>query len=225
MTARLLTMVLPRLSARRVLVMCSLVAATAPGVSAHRLDELLIATRLAVSPGQIVAEVDLTPGAEIGSGIVATMDGDADGRISANEGETYARRVVQDLTLDVNGVPLVLKVVRSSFPPVETLREGLGTVRLEMAAATRAVRAGPYTLAYRNDHRADIGVYLVNALMPDARAVAITSQSRDEQQRGIQLEYSIAPRSPLARPASWLLVGGLAVCGVAGRVWRRRGAR
>src|SRR5580765_8182089 len=46
--------------------------------SAHRRDEYLQAARLAVEPGRVDLELDLTPGIEVAEAIIADIDGDRD---------------------------------------------------------------------------------------------------------------------------------------------------
>ena len=54
---------------------------------AHRLDEYLQATRVAIARDRIDLEIDLTPGATIAASIATEIDTDRDGRFSPAEGE------------------------------------------------------------------------------------------------------------------------------------------
>jgi hypothetical protein len=80
-------------------------------------------------------------------------------------------------------------------------------------------------LVYRNLHRPDISVYLVNALLPDTRTLAITAQRRDTQQHELRLDYQIAASADPWTPV-WRLVAALAAASTfIGLAWRRRPRR
>jgi len=70
------------------------------------------------------------------------------------------------------------------------MNEGVGTIRIE-AVAVCASGPGQHVLSYQNNHRNDISVYLVNALLPASRNIEITAQRRDPLQRGIQLAFTV----------------------------------
>jgi hypothetical protein len=70
-----------------VLGMAILLPATA---AAHRLDEYLQTTRLALAPDGVVVALDLTPGGDVVSGVLAPIDCDGDRRLSSVEGRSYA---------------------------------------------------------------------------------------------------------------------------------------
>ena len=52
-------------------------------VSAHRRDEYLQAARLAIDPGRVQLELDLTPGIALADAIIADIDRNRDGSLSA----------------------------------------------------------------------------------------------------------------------------------------------
>src|SRR5215210_2258008 len=54
----------------------SLVLGAARSTSAHRLDEYLQATRLAIEPDRVEIALDLTPGIAVAESIVAEIDAD-----------------------------------------------------------------------------------------------------------------------------------------------------
>ena len=55
--------------------------------------------------------------------------------------------------------------------------------------------AGTHRLRYRNSHRSEIGVYLVNALVPASERVSIVAQRRDVDQRDVTIEVHARGRS------------------------------
>jgi len=160
---------------------------------AHRLDEYLQATRLAIAPDRILVEMDLTPGAEIASSIFLTINTSGDGTISEAEGRTYASQLLTDIGLELDGRRQRLSLVRALFPSFQEMSRGVGTIRIE-AVAVCASGPGQHVLVYQNHHRNDVSVYLVNALLPSSPNVEITAQRRDPLQRGIQLSFAVSPR-------------------------------
>jgi hypothetical protein len=168
---------------------------------AHRLDEYLQASRISIEPGRIAVELNLTPGAAVAEGVIAEIDRDGDGELSPAEGAAYAGDVVRSLSLEVDGVqwPLALERYQVALPA--EMRQGLGTIRL-YAVAQAPLVVGSHRLVFRNTHRADIGVYLVNALVPPDDRIRIHGQSRDFLQREYTVEYALASPPKAARAAS-----------------------
>lgn len=178
-----------------------------PGSSAaHRLDEYLQAARVSLSRDQIALEVDLTPGANIATVIVALLDRDADRRISPIEAEAYGRAVVRDLILELDGRAVPLTLTRVETPSVQEMNDGLGTIQLEVVGAIDDMAMGRHRLYFRNDHRSEESVYLVNALVPAQREIAIAAPTRDPRQREIGLEYDI--RAAYRTELIWLVLAG-----------------
>src|SRR6266536_3512794 len=97
------------------------------------------------------------------------------------------------------------------------MREGLGTIRLA-ATADVALTRGRHRLRFVNNHRPEISVYLVNALMPAASDISIRTQQRDVRQHGIQLELD---RRLVYSDALWIV---FPLIGLAALVLYRRPA-
>jgi hypothetical protein len=188
------------------IVPAAMLLACATLAEAHQLDEYLQATRIAVERDRIVAEINLTPGAVLAEQIFALLDRDGDRGISESEIEAYARMVLRDLVLELDGRPFPLELSRAESPAWHEMRDGLGTIRLQAAADAR-LDAGRHQLQFVNRHRRDMSVYLVNALVPTG-SMTITGQRRDVLQHGIQLDIMIM--RPYAS-ASWILVPFVAV--------------
>jgi hypothetical protein len=158
--------------------------------SAHRLDEYLQATRFAVATDHILVKIDLTPGVDVAPAIFALINTDRDGTISAMEGKAYAKRLLDDCVFEVDGQPGRWEIISSLFPSFEDMQEGTGTIRIQARVPWRAVH-GHHVLFFRNNHRTDLGAYLVNALVPTSRAIEITDQRRDFLQREIRLDFNV----------------------------------
>lgn len=183
-------------------------------VDAHRLDEYLQATRVDIGRDRVTVEIDLTPGVALASGVFDTIDTDGDGEITPSEARAYAEAIIAGLAFDVDDRRTAPTLSEVRFPTLEQMANGVGTIRLTATAPLRATW-GRHTLRVRNDHRADIGVYLVNTLVPADRDVEIVSQARDTKQHELRLEYRITPA------ASAITVGaGSALMALL--LWRRR---
>jgi hypothetical protein len=191
------------------------VLACAQPVAAHQLDEYLQATRIAIEPDRVVLEVNLTPGVAVAEQIFAALDRDRDTRLSAGEIADYGRQVLQDLSLDLDGRSLPLALARAESPARPELGDGMGTVRLSLTAGTRVAR-GRHRLRFMNRHRADISVYLVNALVPSTATISIRGQERDTRQHGISIEFDRGMAYPSSRWVLFPLVG-LAALGLSRR--------
>jgi hypothetical protein len=61
--------------------------------SAHRRDELLQAARIAIDPTRVELQLDLTPGIEVADDLIADIDRDGDGVLSADEKRGYVAHV------------------------------------------------------------------------------------------------------------------------------------
>jgi hypothetical protein len=159
--------------------------------AAHRLDEYLQATLIGVTRDGIDLEIQLTPGVAALPVVMAVIDRDRDGRISMEEERVYAARVAREVELRVDGVPAALSLMEYTFPALEAMREGLGTIRMKL----RTTRTG-HTLRFENRHLPQLSAYLVNCLAAPADGLVVSRQERDEAQRSIMFEYSFAAAAP-----------------------------
>jgi hypothetical protein len=158
----------------------------------HQLDEYLQAARITVAAHSVVLEMSLTPGVAVARRVFALIDRDRDGSASSAEIDSYARRVLADVVMSVDGQPVPMTLTRAECPSWEEIRSGAGTIRLEAVAKTRVMSAGRHRVRLTNTHEPAVSVYLVNALVPSDRAITITSQRRDVQQHGIELDVDVA---------------------------------
>jgi hypothetical protein len=185
--------------------------------SAHRLDEYLQATRLAIGVDRVGLEIDLTPGADVAAGVIAWIDTNRDGGISAAEGATYAGTMLQAVALSVDGQPVPIALVETSYPPLPDMTQGVGTIRLRATAPVSAVGSGRHQLSYSNTHRPEHSVYLVNALVPADPRIQIGRQQRDRLQHDVTVTYDVAGASW----PRWLSVcAGMAMIGALAKLRR-----
>lgn len=198
---------------------------------AHRLDEYLEATTLAVGRGRIAGQLRLAPGVAVVPAVLALIDADRDGTLSAGEQRAYAARVLGEVRLAVDGDPLPLRLVDVAFPSAEAMREGRGEILIRFEAAVPG-GGGSRQLTFENRHQPRIAAYLVNALAPDDPAVRITGQRRNYEQSTYQLDYTQAgaavdPLAFLGASGVGAWMGAVALLPLAGLalVWQGGGVR
>ena len=162
---------------------------------AHRLDEYLQAARLSVAPDRVILKLDLTPGVDIAPMSFALINTNRDGRISEGEGSAYANQVLREIVLEVDGQRQRLNLVSSWFPSFQEMSAGVGAIRIEARAAWAGV-PGRHSLFFQNNHKPDLGAYLVNALVPTSDEIEITGQHRDSLQREMRLDFNVKSSSP-----------------------------
>jgi hypothetical protein len=194
------------------LVLLGIVSGRPVPAGAHRLDEYLQATRLSIDVDRVSVEIDLTAGVNAASQVVAWIDTNRDGQISSTEGRAYAQQMLGAVGLEVDGRTAPLSLIDSGFPDVRDMTAGVGTIRLRATANLPASPSGRHQIAYVNDHRSEMSVYLVNAMVPKDPRIQIAGQRRDPAQHRLTLDYDVTTHSGWAR-MSWLW-GGLAAVGV-----------
>ena len=185
--------------------------------AAHRLDEYLQASRVLLERDRLLIEIDLTPGANVASGVIAAIDRDQDGAVSPAEAQAYGLAVLEDVIVTLDARATTLSLQRIEIPPLDELREGLGTIRLEAIGSTGAIAPGRHAVDFHNQHRAATSVYLVNALLPRDGMATVLSQQRDSRQSRTLIEYDVART---AAPIGWVSVAGVTLIGLA--AFRRR---
>ena len=165
-------------------------------VFAHRDDQYLQATLVAIEPTGVRLQINLTPGVAVAEQVIAEIDRDRDGAISKNEAAAYAGLLKRDLTLRMDRRKLDLKLTVSEFVPPEDLRTGSGTIQMEFSANFGPLAAGPHRLTIENRHLTTMSVYLVNAAQPRFATVQITRQKRNQNQSAGEIEFTVHPFRP-----------------------------
>jgi len=213
--------------AQQRLVLAALLGLIVPRVAAaHRLDEYLQATRISVERSKVLVEINLTPGAEVADKVLARIDRDLDGEVSADEAGAYARSFVEQLRLSTDGIPRRLTLDAFYSPSAEQMRQGEGVLRLRISTSLSETATGKHHLVFENAHRSEFSVYLVNALIPKDDRIHITGQSRDMLQREFTLDYTVSAESEGSWRSSAALppLLGLGLAGMLGLAARRLNA-
>ena len=200
---------------------------TAMPVPGHRLDEYLQATLIRVEKNRVVAQMYLTPGVSVLPVVLARMDSDGDGKISAAEEVAYAERVRKDVSLSIDGQSLHLQLTSIQFPELNAMKEGLGEIHLEFVADLQGHRA-KRKLVFENRHEAKISAYLVNSLVPVDPEIAINTQTRNPGQSLYEVEYTQSGTKsvPIPEWASgapfWIGSAGILLLTRLAVLWKRR---
>jgi hypothetical protein len=170
--------------------------------SAHRLDEYLQATLIAVEKDHVDVSMRLIPGIAVSSAVIASIDANGDGVLSPQERCDYAQRVLSQLVMSIDGKKLDAKLKSADFPQIQEMRDGLGEIHIEYTAELPA--GGPdRKLILENNNQRQRAVYLVNALAPSDPGISIVAQKRNPVQSTYELDYTQASGPPGSLPASW----------------------
>ena len=173
------------------------------GVSAHRYDEYLHASRIAIAPGSIRIEVSLTPGMAVADAVIGEIDSNRDVVLSAAERHAYAQRVLGGLSLRLDDADVPLTLMEWTVPAVAALRGGEAAITIVVDARPPQSAAGSHRLSFRNANVAHGAVYLANALLPEDERVSITGMTHAVDQSGLTVAYTVRPE----RSWSQLLFG------------------
>jgi hypothetical protein len=179
--------------------------------SAHVLDQYLQVAQIAIAPDGVRVDLRLIPGVQVADRIFALIDLDGDGQVSPAEEQAYARRVLHDIALEVDGRRAPLALTGIEFPSRREMNEGVGAIRLNLAAAAASSAAGGHQLFFRNDHLPELGAYMANALVPATDAIKITGQQRDELQQRLQVDFHVLPAAASALPR-WIVAALFGLC-------------
>jgi hypothetical protein len=180
------------------LIVAAMTVAFNTGVSGHRRDEYLQAAQIAIEPDRIHVELDLTPGIAIADAVIPGIDVDQDGVVSIGEQQMYTRRVLGAIQLRIDSEPLQMRLVAAHFPDLEAVRTGAGTIAVASEVVVPPLTAGRHRLFFRNTNDPDSSVYLANALVSASDRVSISRQTRDELQRELVIDFSVAGAQALS---------------------------
>ncbi|AQU87510.1 hypothetical protein B0W47_08500 [Komagataeibacter nataicola] len=158
---------------------------------AHRLDEYLQATTFSLTRDHIALHLRLTPGVDVAPGVIHEIDRNDDGSLSLSEQHAYVSRIMQALSLSLNGRSGPLLVRAMTFPSPAALQTGTGVIDLELTMQGR-FRQGDNHLAYHNRGNGPGTVWLVNCLLPQDPAITVIRQNRTIDQSSYELDVSVS---------------------------------
>jgi hypothetical protein len=195
---------------------------------AHRLDEYLQATTLTIEKDRVSAQIRLTPGVAVFPVVLASIDTNSDGLIAEAERQAYAKKVIRDLSLSIDGTGYRMRLVGMKFATTEEMRDGRGEIQLELNADVPP--GGPSRrLTFENHHQSRIAAYLVNCLVPGDPKIRVTAQNRNYEQSVYQMDYLQADFSTdplsfawLSGASAWLGAASLLLFVRFAWLWRQR---
>jgi hypothetical protein len=170
---------------------------------AHRLDEYLQNTLISIETDRVDAQIVLTPGVTVFPLLIKGIDTDGNGIISNAEQQSYADRILRDLSFRIDGEPLTPRLKSMQFPAIRDMQEGRGEIVIEISAALP--RGGTdRKLVFENHHQPAIAAYQVNCLVPGDPDLRILAQKRNYTQSSYELDFTQTPgKSSLLGRASW----------------------
>jgi hypothetical protein len=170
---------------------------------AHRLDEYLQGTIISVEKTRVDAQITLTPGVAVFPMLIADIDTDGDGVISAVEQHAYVARILRDLSLKIDGQPLTPRLLSMEFPAIEEMKEGRGEIRIEFEAHL-PLGGTNRKLTLENHHQSRVAAYQVNCLVPRDPDIRILAQNRNYSQSFYELDFVQAGARSNAQSLTWL---------------------
>jgi len=194
------------------------------------LDEYLQGAIVSVEKNRVETELTLTPGIAVFPALLAKIDTDGDGTISAAEQRAYASRVVHDLSLALDGHRLTRRLLAFQFPSIAEMKEGLGEIRLVVEAELPPGGANRRFIL-ENHHLSGMSAYQVNCLVPRNPQIRILAQKRNYSQSFYELDFaqaraasgalSLAGRAGAAKPLATLALIALSWLVLLGKRRRR----
>lgn len=191
-------------------VVAAFVLASGVGVSAHRYDEFLQATRIGVESDRVRLEMSLTPGIAVASAAIRAIDTDGDGVFSSMERRAYTDAVLNRINVRVDeGPALHLTLADSNFPAPGMIRNGDAPISITLQAELPRLDSGAHHIRFRNDNATIGSVYLANALVSDTPRIAITSQHRDADQREVTIAFTLRGARPSIAQWGWIAAAAM----------------
>jgi|SRR5208337_4598494 len=163
------------------------------GMHGHPLDVYLQATLVAIEPGGIRLEMNLTPGELVAEKVFGLIDRNHDGVISTNESAAYAELLQRELVARLDGRIIQLKLAASNIPEPAELRTGWGIIQMEYILTTGALAKGPHKFTLANQHQPVASAYLFNAARPESPLIQIKAQERNENQSAGEIAFEYHP--------------------------------
>ena len=195
------------MKARLVAIGAAALLSIVPSAFAHRVDEYLQAIILSVENDRIRADMFLTAGMAVAPLVLADIDTDSNGVVSEAEQRVYSTRVLDGLSITLNGARLKPRLVSMEFPNVDDMKEGLGDIHLEFQVDLP--RSGPCRkFRLENHHQRRIAVHQVNCLVSRDPNIQLGAQRRDRTKSVYDLDYtqvtnpeqSVTARTPFPPP-------------------------
>jgi hypothetical protein len=207
---------------RRVQLLIVALGALPSAAFAHVLDEYLQATLVAIEPGEVRLQINLTPGVEVADKILTRIDRNRDGVVSKAEAATYSELLKRDLTVRLDGRETELKLTESNIPAPAELRTGHGIIQVEFMITPGSFSAGRHWLVFENRHFNSLGAYLFNAGRPRSASIQIARQNRNANQSTGEIEFAYDAPSHSSNAIGPVALFAVILLAMAAAAWRIR---
>lgn len=171
----------------------SLALVAGPAV-AHPIDEVVQGAYLTLAPGEVRLELDLMPGVEVAAPVVAALDANGDGVLTAAEARAFGEMVLGEtaLTLDGEAVAWTLEEVTLSSLPA--LVSGNDVLKIT-ATVPRLDAEGAHELAFENRYDPARSRVMANVFLRPGEGwtYRVTSQERDARGQALTVRYEATP--------------------------------
>lgn len=160
---------------------------------AHPLDEIVQGAYLSLAPGKVLLELDLSPGPLVVGKVLAALDPNGDGKVTAAEARAYAGKVLSQSTLTVDGKALPWRLDEIQVPAYGNLKTAGDTIKI-YATAARPDRAGAHTLTYLNRYAPAKSQPIANIfLLPGSDwTYGVAGQQHTDDGRGLTVRFQVA---------------------------------
>ncbi|WP_161884361.1 hypothetical protein [Deinococcus alpinitundrae] len=159
---------------------------------AHPVDEVVQGAYLTLAPGKVQLELDLTPGTQVAATVLSAIDTDTDGKITGTEARSYAKLVLRQSTLKLNGVVVSWTLDTVEMPPYSDLKTGNAVLKI-YALAKRADAAGAQSLSYENRYQPVKSQWIANIFLLPAAGwqYGVTGQQHSNDGRQLTVKYQV----------------------------------
>jgi hypothetical protein len=181
--------------------------ASATPMFAHRLDEYLQAAAISLGKDRITLEMRLSPGVAVAPMVLAGIDRNGDGVFSDAEETAYVEQLLRDVSVTLDGEPLIFHSTSKTFASIDALREGRGEILIQFFASVTGSKSKERKLTFENHHQKQIAAYLVNTYTPSDPDLQIIAQDRNYNQSSYRLDYAqAAPSSPVGQRITLVVI-------------------
>ncbi len=158
---------------------------------AHPVDEVVQGAYLTLAPGGVSLELDVTPGEKVAGAVLGALDPNGDGKVTDTEAKGYARKVLAQSTLTLDGKATSWTLDRVEVPDVALLRVGGGILKI-YATAKRMDKVGTRTLSYVNRYAPAKSQPTANVFLQPKGGwtFAVTKQTRSNDGRSLGVTYT-----------------------------------
>jgi len=161
----------------------------------HPVDEVVQGAYLTLVPGALRLELNLTAGTEVANTVLASLDMNADQRITEAEARAYAQGVLERSSITLDGVRVSWTLENVRVPPYRNLQLGTDTIKI-YAVDERPDRSGAHTLSYHNQYQPAKSQWTANVFLEPGAGWQYQVSGQRRSDDGQQLTVNYVARRP-----------------------------